>query len=85
LKNAEEKEKDRQEGEEYRHLAEQYAYEQMEIERFRKLTQKDIKKMYDKSLEDRYKVKQMEKQMDEVKRKKPIFYHHLQYSFLGRR
>jgi hypothetical protein len=38
----------------------------MELERFRKLTQKDVKHMYDKALGDRYKVKQMEKQMDEV-------------------
>jgi hypothetical protein len=38
----------------------------MELERFRKLTQNEVRKMYDKALEDRYKVKQMEKQMDEV-------------------
>jgi hypothetical protein len=64
--NAEEKQKDRQEGEEYRRLAEQYALEHMEVERFRKLTQKEVKNMYDKALEDRAKVKQMETQMDEV-------------------
>ncbi len=46
----------------------------MEIERFRKLTQKDVKNMYDKSLEDRYKVKQIEKQMDEVRKKKKTRY-----------
>lgn len=39
----------------------------MEIERFRKLTQKETKSMYNKALEDKYKVRQMEKQMDEVK------------------
>jgi len=55
----------------------------MEIERFRKLTQKDIKKMYDKSLEDRYKVKQIEKQMDEVRRKKEQT--DILSSYLGRR
>ncbi len=66
---AEEKQKDRQEGEEYRHLAEQYALEHMELERFRKLTQNEVRKMYDKAMEDRYKVKQMEKQMDEVMQK----------------
>jgi hypothetical protein len=64
--NAEDKQKDRQEGEEYRRLAEQYALEHMEVERFRKLTQKEVKNMYDKALEDRAKVKQMETQMDEV-------------------
>ncbi len=69
---AEEKQKDRQEGEEYRRLAEQYALEHMELERFRKLTQHEVRNMYDKAMEDRYKVKQMEKQMDEVMQK--IFY-----------
>jgi hypothetical protein len=52
----------------------------MELESFKKLTQKEVKNMYDKSLEDRYKVKQMEKQMDEVKTKKYfiiIFYFHI--------
>lgn len=42
----------------------------MELDRYRKLTQKEVKTMYDKSLEDRYKVKQMEKQMDEVNKNK---------------
>ncbi|CAF3190640.1 unnamed protein product [Rotaria sp. Silwood2] len=65
IQSAEEKQKNQQEGEEYRHLAEQYAFEQMEIERFRKLTQKDVKNMYDKALDDKYKVKQMEQEMDE--------------------
>lgn len=64
--NAEEKHKDRQEGEEYRHLAEQYALEQMELDRFRRVTQKDVKGMYDRAIEDRRKVKHMEQQMDEV-------------------
>ena len=62
----EEKRRNWQEGEEYRHLAEQYALEQMELERFRKLTQKDVKNMYDKALERKHEVKQMEIQMDEV-------------------
>ncbi|CAF0867927.1 unnamed protein product [Rotaria sordida] len=65
IQSAEEKQRNQREGEEYRHLAEQYAFEQMEIERYRKLTQKDVKNMYDKALEDRYKVKQMEQQMDD--------------------
>ncbi|CAF3726847.1 unnamed protein product [Rotaria sp. Silwood1] len=64
IQSAEEKQKNQQEGEEYRRLAEHYAFEQMEIERFRKLTQKDVKTMYDKALEDKYKVKQMEQQID---------------------
>ena len=55
----------------------------MEIERYRKLTQKDVKNMYDKSLEDRNKVKQMEKQMDEVTTK--TLHSNLLYSYLGRR
>ena len=61
-----EKQQDRHEGEAYRNLAEQYAREQMELERYRKLTQKDVKHMYDKAVDDKRKVKQMEQQMDEV-------------------
>lgn len=64
--NAEDKQKDRQEGDEYRRLAEQYAMEQMELDRFRRFTQQDVKRMYDRAIEDRRKVKQMEQQMDEV-------------------
>jgi hypothetical protein len=45
----------------------------MELERFRKSTQKDVKNMYDKALEDKHKVKQMEQQMDEVKKNKNLF------------
>ncbi|UJR22836.1 hypothetical protein I4U23_025866 [Adineta vaga] len=60
-----EKQQDRQEGGAYQNLAEQYAREQMELERYRKLTQKDVKKMYDKALEDKHKIKQIEQQMDE--------------------
>ncbi|CAF1194855.1 unnamed protein product, partial [Adineta ricciae] len=60
-----EKQQDRQEGEAYRNLAEQYAREQMELEHYRKLTQKDVKHMYDKAVDDKRKVKQMEQQMDE--------------------
>ena len=40
----------------------------MELERYRKHTQKDVKNMYDKALEDKHKVKQMEKELDEVDR-----------------
>ena len=68
--NAEEKQKDQREGEEYRRLAEQYALEHMELDRFRKLTQKDVRHMYDKAVEDRNRVKEMEKQMDEVMKKR---------------
>ncbi|CAF3951801.1 unnamed protein product [Rotaria sordida] len=60
-----EKQKDQQEGDEYRRLAEQHALEQLELEHFKKLTQKDVKNMYDKVLDDKQKVKQMEQQMDE--------------------
>jgi hypothetical protein len=62
----EEKHKDKQEGEEYRRLAQQNALEQLEIEQFKKLAKKDVKIMYDKALDDRRKVKQVEQQMDEV-------------------
>jgi hypothetical protein len=62
----EEKQKDRQEGEEYRHLAEQNFLEHMEVEQFKKSAQKDVRNMYDKAVDDRRKVKQMEQQMDEV-------------------
>jgi hypothetical protein len=62
----EEKQKDRQEGEEYRHLAEQTFLEHMEVEQFKKSAQKDVRNMYDKAVDDRRKVKQMEQQMDEV-------------------
>lgn len=60
------KQKDRQEGEEYRRLAQQYALEQMEIERYRRLRQQDTKTMYDQSLEEKNQVKNMEKILDEV-------------------
>ncbi|CAF0865431.1 unnamed protein product [Adineta steineri] len=60
-----EKQQDREEGEAYRQLAEQYAREHMEIERYRKATQNDIKHMYDKALENKHKIKKMEQQMDE--------------------
>jgi hypothetical protein len=69
----EEKRKDQVEGEEYRRLAQQNALEQMEIERFKKLTQRDVKIMYDKALEDKHKVKKMEQQMDEVNLQQIIF------------
>lgn len=62
---AEEQDRNRQEGEEYRRLAEQHALEHMELERYRKLTQKDVKNMYDKALDDKQKVRQMEKELDE--------------------
>jgi len=65
-KSFDEKQKDRQEGDEYRRLAQQNALEQLELERFKKLKQKDIKNMYDKAFDDKKKVKQMEEQMDEV-------------------
>ncbi len=39
----------------------------MELEQFKKFAQKDVKTMYDKAVDDRRKVKQMEQQMDEVK------------------
>ena len=45
----------------------------MELDRYRKLTQKDVRNMYDKSLEDKHKVKQMEQQMDEVKSYSHLF------------
>jgi hypothetical protein len=38
----------------------------MELEHFKKLAQKDIKTMYDKTLDDKRKIKQIEQQMDEV-------------------
>jgi len=65
-KSFDEKQKDRQEGDEYRRLAQQNALEQLELERFKKLKQKDVKNMYDKAFDDKKKVKQMEEQMDEV-------------------
>jgi len=56
----------------------------MELERFRKSTQKDVKNMYDKALEDKYKVKQMEQQMDEVKKNHNFFFF-VKYLFLFRK
>jgi hypothetical protein len=63
----EEKRKDQQEGIEYKRLAEQYALEQIEVDRFRKLNQKEVKTMYDQALEDKNKIKQIEQEMDEVR------------------
>lgn len=65
-----EKIKDQQDGAEYRRLAEQYGLEQLELERFKRSTQIDTKNMYDKTLEEKRKVKQMEQQLDEVLRMK---------------
>lgn len=61
-----EKEKDLKEGDEYRRLAEQYALEQYELDRFKKLTQKDVRSMYDQALEEKRVVKQIEQKLDEV-------------------
>jgi hypothetical protein len=57
---------DRQEGEEYRRLAEQYTHEHVELDRYRKLTQKETKVIYDNALEEKQQVKRMEQMMDEV-------------------
>jgi uncharacterized coiled-coil DUF342 family protein len=54
----------------------------MELDHYRKLTQKDVKTMYDKSLQDKFKVKQMENQMDEVKEKRDFI---LNYIFICRK
>ena len=69
----EEKRKDQQEGLEYQRLAEQYALEQIEVDRFRKLNQKEVKTMYDQALEDKNKIKQIEQEMDEVRVRLPLF------------
>lgn len=61
-----EKQKDREEGEEYRRLAQQNALELLEVEQFKKQNQKTVKSMYDKAMEDKQKVKQMEQELDEV-------------------
>lgn len=65
--NLESKRKDREEGAEYRRLAEQYALEQIELERYRKQNQFEVRAMYDQTIEDKLKVKQIEKNLDEVK------------------
>lgn len=67
-KSFEEKQKDREEGEEYRRLAQQNALESLELERFKKQNKKDVRTMYDKAMDDRRKVKQMEQELDEVYR-----------------
>lgn len=66
--NLEEKRKDQREGAEYQRLAQQYALEQIETERFRKLNQKDVREMYDRALEDKQKIKHIEQELDEVNR-----------------
>ncbi len=60
------KEQDQQEGEEYRRLAEKSELEQKELSNVKKSKQKDVRNMFDKAVEDRRKVKEMEQQMDEV-------------------
>lgn len=75
-KSVEEKHKDRQEGQEYRRLAEQNVLEQLEVARFRKLTQKETKTMYDKALDDKRKVKQMEQELDEVNSSSNLITHY---------
>lgn len=66
MKSIDEKQQDRLEGAEYRRLAEQNALEHAELEHFKKLNQKEVKKMYDTALEDKRKVKRVEQQLDEV-------------------
>ena len=68
----EEKQRDRQEGEQYQTLAQQYALEQMELERFRKLKQKDVITMFDQAMEDKRRVKEIEQKMDEVRQSPSI-------------
>ena len=39
----------------------------MELERFRKLKQKDVNTMFDQAMEDKRRVKEIEQKMDEVR------------------
>ena len=66
MRSFDEKQKDREEGEEYRRLAQQDALESLEVEQFKKQNKKTVKSMYDKAMEDKQKVKQMEQELDEV-------------------
>ena len=63
----ESRERESQEGVEYRRLAEQAEREHLERERHKMLAQKNVRTMYDKAVDDRNKVKQMEEQIDQVR------------------
>ncbi|UJR26116.1 hypothetical protein I4U23_007462 [Adineta vaga] len=60
-----EKQRNQQEGDEYRRLADKSLLDFIESMRVKKLRQKETKNMYDKSMEQKRKVKQIEQQMDE--------------------
>ena len=66
VRSFDEKQKDREEGEEYRRLAQQDALKSLEVKQFKKQNKKTVKSMYDKAMEDKQKVKQMEQELDEV-------------------
>ena len=42
----------------------------MEIDKYRRLTQKDTKMMYDNALEEKQQVKRMEEMLDEVRERR---------------
>ncbi|CAF0804529.1 unnamed protein product [Adineta ricciae] len=60
-----EKQRDRQEGDEYRRLADKSLLDFIESMRTRKLKQKQTKEMYDKAMEQKQKIKQIEQKLDE--------------------
>ncbi|CAF1212960.1 unnamed protein product [Adineta steineri] len=60
-----EKQLDQQEGDEYKRLAEKSLADHMELERLKALKKQEVKQMYDKSIEQKQRIKQIEEQMDE--------------------
>ncbi|CAF4300468.1 unnamed protein product [Adineta steineri] len=55
-----EKQLDQQEGDEYKRLAEKSLADHMELERLKTLKKQEVKQMYDKSIEQKQKIKQIE-------------------------
>ncbi|CAF0778305.1 unnamed protein product [Adineta ricciae] len=60
-----EKQRNQQEGDEYRRLADKSLLDFVESMRTRKLKQKQTKEMYDKAMEQKQKIKQIEQKLDE--------------------
>ena len=61
-----EKQSDQQEADEYRRQADKSLLDFIESTRQKKLKQKEVKDMYDRAMDERHKVKQIEQQLDEV-------------------
>jgi septal ring factor EnvC (AmiA/AmiB activator) len=61
-----EKQRDYDEGAQYRRLAEQDSFERTQMQLLRKTNQNEVKHMYDQTIVDKHRIKQIEQQIDDV-------------------